>query len=198
MASAKKLGCTWPEARLEPRRLRVADDYLQGVLDGKNFLVFDGAMGTQLQTRGLAAGELPELLCLTNPGEISEVHAAYVAAGADVVTTNTFGATSLKLAHYGLENRVAEINAAAVQAAKRAANGRAKIAGDLGPTGRFIEPLGDLGFETGTGTQITTFLNPTVGLDVCIEATIVMIVAGTIAGLIPARKAAWIKPIEAL
>ena len=56
----------------------------------------------------------------------------------------------------------------------------------------------DLGFETGTGTQITTFLNPTVGLDVCIEATIVMIVAGTIAGLIPARKAAWIKPIEAL
>ena len=97
MASAKKLGCTWPEARLEPRRLRVADDYLQGVLDGKNFLVFDGAMGTQLQTRGLAAGELPELLCLTNPGEISEVHAAYVAAGADVVTTNTFGANRDKL-----------------------------------------------------------------------------------------------------
>ena len=56
----------------------------------------------------------------------------------------------------------------------------------------------DLGFETGSGSQITTFLNPTVGLDVCIEATIVMIVAGTIAGLIPARKAAWIKPIEAL
>ena len=56
----------------------------------------------------------------------------------------------------------------------------------------------DLGFETGSGSQITTFLNPTVGLDVCIEATIVMIIAGTIAGLIPARKAAWIKPIEAL
>lgn len=97
MANAKKLGCTWPEARLEPRRLRVADDYLQGVLDGKNFLVFDGAMGTQLQARGLAAGELPELLCLTNPGEISEVHAAYVAAGADVVTMNTFGANRDKL-----------------------------------------------------------------------------------------------------
>ena len=47
MANAKKLDCTWPKARLEPRRLRVADDYLQGVLDGKNFLVFDGAMGTQ-------------------------------------------------------------------------------------------------------------------------------------------------------
>ena len=56
----------------------------------------------------------------------------------------------------------------------------------------------DLGFVTGTGSQITTSLNPTVGLDVCIEATIVMVVAGTLAGLIPARKAAWIKPIEAL
>lgn len=56
----------------------------------------------------------------------------------------------------------------------------------------------DMGFETGTGSQITTFLNPTVGLDVCVEATVVMIVAGTLAGLIPARKAAWIKPIDAL
>ncbi len=56
----------------------------------------------------------------------------------------------------------------------------------------------DMGFETGTGSQITTFLNPTVGLDVCIEATVMMIVAGTLAGLIPARKAAWIKPIDAL
>ena len=97
MANAKKLDCTWPKARLEPRRLRVADDYLQGVLDGKNFLVFDGAMGTQLQARGLAAGELPELLCLTNPEEVTQIHAAYVAAGADVVTTNTFGANQDKL-----------------------------------------------------------------------------------------------------
>jgi 5-methyltetrahydrofolate--homocysteine methyltransferase len=70
----------------------VRDEHLAAVLRGEEFLLFDGAMGTQLQARGLAAGELPELLCLTNPGEISEVHAAYVAAGADVVTTNTFGA----------------------------------------------------------------------------------------------------------
>lgn len=67
MANAKKLDCTWPKARLEPRRLRVADDYLQGVLDGKNFLVFDGAMGTQLQERGLAAGELPSFSASLTP-----------------------------------------------------------------------------------------------------------------------------------
>ena len=115
MANAKKLDCTWPKARLEPRRLRVADDYLQGVLDGKSFLVFDGAMGTQLQARGLAAGELPELLCLTNPEEVTQIHAAYVAAGADAVTTNTFGANQDKL---GTAATVEEIFDAAVACAR--------------------------------------------------------------------------------
>ena len=142
MANAKKLDCTWPEARLEPRRLRVADDYLQGVLDGKNFLVFDGAMGTQLQARGLAAGELPELLCLTNPGEISEVHAAYVAAGADVVTTNTFGANRDKL---GDAATVEQIFDAAVSCAR--ASGARYVAADIGPTGQLLEPMGTLPFD---------------------------------------------------
>ena len=142
MANAKKLDCTWPEARLEPRRLRVADDYLQGVLDGKNFLVFDGAMGTQLQARGLAAGELPELLCLTNPGEISEVHAAYVAAGADAVTTNTFGANRDKL---GDAATVEQIFDAAVSCAR--ASGARYVAADIGPTGQLLEPMGTLPFD---------------------------------------------------
>ena len=141
MTDAKKLDCTWPEARLEPRRLRVADDYLQGVLDGKNFLVFDGAMGTQLQARGLAAGELPELLCLTNPGEIAEVHAAYVAAGADVVTTNTFGANRDKL---GDAATVEQIFNAAVSCAR--ASGARYVAADIGPTGQLLEPMGTLPF----------------------------------------------------
>ena len=142
MANAKKLDCAWPEARLEPRRLRVADDYLQGVLDGKNFLVFDGAMGTQLQARGLAAGELPELLCLTNPGEISGVHAAYVAAGADVVTTNTFGANRDKL---GDAATVEQIFNAAVSCAR--ASGARYVAADIGPTGQLLEPMGTLPFD---------------------------------------------------
>ena len=141
MTDAKKLDCTWPEACLEPRRLRVADDYLQGVLDGKNFLVFDGAMGTQLQARGLAAGELPELLCLTNPGEIAEVHAAYVAAGADVVTTNTFGANRDKL---GDAATVEQIFNAAVSCAR--ASGARYVAADIGPTGQLLEPMGTLPF----------------------------------------------------
>ncbi len=142
MTDAKKLDCTWPEARLEPRRLRVADDYLQGVLDGKNFLVIDGAMGTQLQERGLAAGELPELLCLTNPDEIAEVHAAYVAAGADVVTTNTFGANREKL---GGAATVEQIFTAAVACARR--SGARYVAADIGPTGQLLEPMGTLPFD---------------------------------------------------
>ena len=66
----------WPKDRLAPRPRRVRDEHLAAVLRGEEFLLFDGAMGTQLQARGLAAGELPELLCLTNPSEIREVHAA--------------------------------------------------------------------------------------------------------------------------
>ena len=142
MANAKKLDCTWPKARLEPRRLRVADDYLQGVLDGKSFLVFDGAMGTQLQARGLAAGELPELLCLTNPEEVTQIHAAYVAAGADVVTTNTFGANQDKL---GTAATVEEIFDAAVTCARR--SGARYVAADIGPTGQLLEPMGTLPFD---------------------------------------------------
>ncbi|MDD7583384.1 MAG: homocysteine S-methyltransferase family protein, partial [Coriobacteriaceae bacterium] len=80
-------GLRWPKDRLVPRPRRVRDEHLAAVLRGEEFLLFDGAMGTQLQARGLAAGELPELLCLTNPAEIRDVHAAYVTAGVEVVTT---------------------------------------------------------------------------------------------------------------
>ena len=99
-------------------------------------------MGTQLQERGLAAGELPELLCLTNPAEITEVHAGYVAAGADVVTTNTFGANAAKL---GEAATVEEVFSAAVACARAAHP--CYVAADLGPTGQLLEPLGTLPFE---------------------------------------------------
>lgn len=86
-----------PAGHRAVRQLRIKDDHLAQVLAGNEFLLFDGAMGTQLQERGLAAGEVPELLCLTNPDEITQIHAAYVAAGSEVVTTNTFGANASKL-----------------------------------------------------------------------------------------------------
>ena len=128
--------------RLGPRSLRVADDHLQAVLDGREFLLFDGAMGTQLQARGLAAGEIPELLCLTNPDEIREIHAAYVAAGSEAVTTNTFGACALKL---GDAATVEEVFTAAVRCAR--ASGARYVAADIGPTGALLEPMGTLPFE---------------------------------------------------
>ncbi|OUO32088.1 homocysteine S-methyltransferase family protein [Olsenella sp. An293] len=128
------------EKNLRARRVR--DERLAAVLRGEELLLFDGAMGTQLQERGLAAGELPELLCLTDPEKISEVHAAYVAAGADVVTTNTFGANATKL---GDAANVEEVFAAAVSCA-RAARPR-YVAADIGPTGQLLEPMGTLAFD---------------------------------------------------
>lgn len=132
----------WPADRLARRPRRVADDRLAAVLRGEEFLVFDGAMGTQLQERGLAAGELPELLCLTHPEVVREVHEAYVAAGADVVTTNTFGANADKL---GDAATVEEVFVAAVGCAREA--GARYVAADIGPTGQLLAPMGTLPFD---------------------------------------------------
>ncbi|MBR2179991.1 MAG: homocysteine S-methyltransferase family protein [Selenomonadaceae bacterium] len=109
--------------------------------------IFDGAMGTMLQAGGLKAGACPELMNIELPEVVKNIHRAYIEAGSTIITTNTFGASRLKLSHYGLESRMAELNSAAVKIAKEVAAGRAKVAGDIGPTGRFIAPLGDLDFE---------------------------------------------------
>lgn len=131
-----------PAGRLAPRRVRVTDDHLADVLAGRSFLLFDGAMGTQLQEAGLEAGAMPELLCLTDPELVTHVHASYVAAGSEVVSTNTFGANASKL---GDAAGVAEVFSAAVECA-RAAHPR-YVAADIGPTGSLLQPLGTLSFD---------------------------------------------------
>ena len=109
--------------------------------------IFDGAMGTMFQQLGLLpTGYCPEMLNIDNPDAVTSVHKQYVDAGSTVIETNTFGASPLKLAHYGLSDRAREINIAAVKAAKAAGN-NIKVAGSMGPTGRFIKPVGDLDFE---------------------------------------------------
>ena len=110
-------------------------------------LFLDGAMGTQLQARGLKPGEVPELWNLTRPDDVRAVHEAYFAAGADAVYANTFGANGAK---YHGDAPLADVVAAGVAIAKEAASragGRRFVALDVGPTGRLLKPSGDFEFD---------------------------------------------------
>lgn len=112
---------------------------------GRDVLVVEGAMGTMLQRAGLPAGECPELLNITAPEMVGDVHRFYKLAGADCSVTNTFGGTSIKLAEYGYAGRVEEFNRAAVRIAKR--DGAPHVLADVGPTGLVLRPLGSATFD---------------------------------------------------
>lgn len=113
--------------------------------------IFDGAMGTMLQAAGLEEGYCPELFNIERPEVVKDIHAQYLQHGSDVITTNTFGACGLKLEDYDLQDRVREINIAAVKVAKEAiaeTKPTARVAGSMGPTGRFLQPLGNMSFDS--------------------------------------------------
>jgi len=126
------------------------EDIISMLADG-GVLVADGAMGTMLQRAGLPAGTPPEAWLLENPGPVCDVHRAYLDAGAHLILTCTFGATRPRLERKGYAERVAEINRRAVEIARQAANGRAYVAGDIGPLGLFLAPLGPLSHEQAVG-----------------------------------------------
>ena len=113
-------------------------------LDGDGIALFDGAMGTMFYQRGVFVNRAFEELNLTEPGLVRELHTAYIEAGADIIETNTFSANRFRLQPFGLADKVAEINTAAVEIARDASKGAVWIAGAMGPLGVRIEPFGKI------------------------------------------------------
>lgn len=120
------------------------------LLRENKFIILDGAMGTQLQEKGLELGEIPDLLSVTHPFVIKEIHRSYIDAGAMVVYTNTFGANSYKLKDSGYTAE--KVISAAVENARGAAQGTgALVALDIGPIGKLMQPCGEMTFDEAYG-----------------------------------------------
>jgi 5-methyltetrahydrofolate--homocysteine methyltransferase len=123
-------------------------DRLAAKLATQRFMLGDGAMGTTLHTAGLAAGTAPELWNVSQPDTIRGIMRAYADAGAEAITTNTFGGNAARLGHTGLAEQAFELNRAAAELGRQAADGRdCLVAGSVGPTGELIEPYGLLTFD---------------------------------------------------
>ncbi len=118
---------------------------LVALLGADRPVLLDGGMGTLLQDSGLEAGAPGELWNLENPDAVRDAHAAYAEAGARLLTTNTFGGTRPRLVMHGLGDRVNAVNRTAAQLARSVANERGLlVAGNLGPTGELLAPLGTM------------------------------------------------------
>ena len=113
----------------------------------RGVLIADGATGTNYQAMGLPLGAAPEEWLFDAPGRVVELHEAFIAAGADLILTCSFGATALRLEDGPLAGRGREVNLRAAELARSASGGRVLVAGSLGPTGQLCEPLGPLTLE---------------------------------------------------
>jgi homocysteine S-methyltransferase len=122
-------------------------DNFKDLLESDHITVFDGAMGTMLYAKGVYINRSYDELNLSNPDLVRGIHEEYVRAGAEVIETNTFGASAHKLQQYGLEGSLREINIAAARLAREAAGTRAYVAGAVGPLGLRIEPYGPTSFD---------------------------------------------------
>jgi len=123
---------------------------MTNLLDTLNskIMILDGSMGALLQGRGLPYGYAPDLWNLEKPDTVKDVHAQYAGAGSDIVLTNTFGASRLRLAEYNAQNDLKQINRIAVKLARQGAPD-CLVAGDVGPLGAIMAPTGSIGFDEG-------------------------------------------------
>ena len=112
-------------------------------------LIIDGAMGTMLMEKGISY-KCGDLLNIENPDAVKSIHKSYADAGADIIITNTFGANRLKLSSYGAGDKTIEVNKAAVRNVRESAP-NCLVAGEIGPLGKYIGPLGELSFDDAYG-----------------------------------------------
>lgn len=113
----------------------------------KKVIILDGATGTQLQKQGMPAGVCPEKWVIENPDVILRIQRDYIDAGSDIIFAPSFGANRIKLTDYGLESQTIEMNRRLAALSKEAVGQSALVAGDIGSTGRFVKPFGDMPFE---------------------------------------------------
>jgi len=113
----------------------------------KEVMILDGSMGVFLQSEGLPSGYAPDLWNLERPELVASVHKKYVEAGSQIVITNTFGASKPRLAEYNAGSKVVEINRVAVSNARKGTDGKALVAGGLGPSGLMVAPIGEFKFD---------------------------------------------------